>query len=185
MADLLNLIIPDVAARSDQLWRAFWETLQMVSISAKQAGEFHPEPHLRLLPLHPLHPAGYGAAEPEPFGGGHRHRCPGRYHPPGLRHHPLPGTAGGGRPGRGPSRPHRGGPSYGLLPLGDHLAGVFEGGCPRHNPGGDHHGLGNFAIMYGHSKNMPQITWTVILIIVILVSIVQAAGSYIAKKAAH
>ena len=33
MADLLNLIIPDVAARSDQLWRAFWETLQMVSIS--------------------------------------------------------------------------------------------------------------------------------------------------------
>ena len=46
-------------------------------------------------------------------------------------------------------------------------------------------GLGNFAIMYGHSKNMPQITWTVILIIVILVSIVQAAGSYIAKKAAH
>ena len=46
-------------------------------------------------------------------------------------------------------------------------------------------GLGNFAIMYGHSKNLPQITWTVILIIVILVSIVQAAGSYIAKKAAH
>lgn len=46
-------------------------------------------------------------------------------------------------------------------------------------------GLGNFAIMYGHSKNLPQITWTVILIIVVLVSIVQALGGYIAKKATH
>ena len=33
MADLLNQIIPDVVLRSDQLWRAFWETIQMVSIS--------------------------------------------------------------------------------------------------------------------------------------------------------
>ena len=33
MAELLNQIIPDVVARSDQLWRAFWETIQMVSIS--------------------------------------------------------------------------------------------------------------------------------------------------------
>ena len=33
MADLLNQIIPDVVTRSDQLWRAFWETIQMVSIS--------------------------------------------------------------------------------------------------------------------------------------------------------
>ena len=46
-------------------------------------------------------------------------------------------------------------------------------------------GLGNFAIMYGHSKNKPQITWTVILIIVILVSLVQAAGSYVARRATH
>ena len=46
-------------------------------------------------------------------------------------------------------------------------------------------GLGNFAIMYGHSKHLPQILWTVILIIVILVSAVQAAGSYIARKASH
>ena len=33
MAELLNQIIPDVVARSDQLWRAFWETIQMVGIS--------------------------------------------------------------------------------------------------------------------------------------------------------
>ena len=33
MAELLNRIIPDVVARSDQLWRAFWETIQMVGIS--------------------------------------------------------------------------------------------------------------------------------------------------------
>jgi D-methionine transport system permease protein len=46
-------------------------------------------------------------------------------------------------------------------------------------------GLGNFAIMYGHSKNLPQITWTVILIIVILVSVVQAVGALIARKATH
>ena len=46
-------------------------------------------------------------------------------------------------------------------------------------------GLGNFAIMYGHSKNLPQITWTVILIIVVLVSAVQFVGGYIAKKATH
>ena len=37
-------------------------------------------------------------------------------------------------------------------------------------------GLGNFAIMYGHGKNLPDITVAVIVIIIILVSAVQAAG---------
>ena len=46
-------------------------------------------------------------------------------------------------------------------------------------------GLGNFAVMYGHNKNLPQITWTVILIIVVLVSLIQWLGSYIAKRATH
>lgn len=46
-------------------------------------------------------------------------------------------------------------------------------------------GLGNFAIMYGHGKNLPDIKWSVILIIVIMVSIVQAIGTTIAKKATH
>lgn len=46
-------------------------------------------------------------------------------------------------------------------------------------------GLGNFAIMYGHGKNQPDITWTVILIVVVMVSIVQYIGTTIAQKATH
>lgn len=46
-------------------------------------------------------------------------------------------------------------------------------------------GLGNFAIMYGHGKNLPDITVAVIVIIIILVSAVQAAGSWIVKKTTH
>lgn len=46
-------------------------------------------------------------------------------------------------------------------------------------------GLGNFAIMYGHGKNQPDITWTVILIVVVMVSIVQYVGTKIAQKATH
>ena len=37
MADLLNQIIPDVVTRSDQLWRAFWETIQMVCLVTSEA----------------------------------------------------------------------------------------------------------------------------------------------------
>ena len=46
-------------------------------------------------------------------------------------------------------------------------------------------GLGNFAIMYGHGKNLPDITVAVIVIIIVLVSAVQAAGSWIVKKTTH
>lgn len=46
-------------------------------------------------------------------------------------------------------------------------------------------GLGNFAIMYGHGKNQPDISVTVVLIIIVLISIIQAAGSAIARKATH
>ncbi len=46
-------------------------------------------------------------------------------------------------------------------------------------------GLGNFAIMYGHGKNLPDITVAVILIIIVLVSAVQGIGSYIVKKTTH
>ena len=46
-------------------------------------------------------------------------------------------------------------------------------------------GLGNFAIMYGHGKNLPDITVAVILIIILLVSAVQGIGSYIVKKTTH
>lgn len=46
-------------------------------------------------------------------------------------------------------------------------------------------GLGNFALMYGHSKNLPDITVVVILIIIVLVSLVQAAGNYVVKRSTH
>ncbi|MDD5938232.1 MAG: ABC transporter permease [Clostridiales bacterium] len=46
-------------------------------------------------------------------------------------------------------------------------------------------GLGNFAIMYGHGKNQPDISVVVILIIVVLVSIIQAIGSTVARKTTH
>ena len=46
-------------------------------------------------------------------------------------------------------------------------------------------GLGNFAIMYGHGKNQPDISVVVILIIIVLVSLIQFAGNRIAKKATH
>ncbi len=46
-------------------------------------------------------------------------------------------------------------------------------------------GLGTFAIMYGHGKNLPDITVAVIAIIIVLVSAVQAAGGWIVKKTTH
>lgn len=46
-------------------------------------------------------------------------------------------------------------------------------------------GLGTFAIMYGHGKNLPDITVCVIAIIIALVSAVQAAGSWIVRKTTH
>lgn len=46
-------------------------------------------------------------------------------------------------------------------------------------------GLGNFAIMYGHSKQLPDIEWSVVIVIIILVTVIQSAGAAIAKKATH
>lgn len=46
-------------------------------------------------------------------------------------------------------------------------------------------GLGNFAIMYGHQRNMPDITWTTVLVLVLFVSLIQLIGNYIAKKNTH
>ena len=43
-------------------------------------------------------------------------------------------------------------------------------------------GLGNFAIMYGHQRNMPDITYTTVVVLVIIVTVVQLIGNYIAKK---
>ena len=46
-------------------------------------------------------------------------------------------------------------------------------------------GLGNFAIMYGHQRNMPDITYTTVVVLVIIVTVVQLIGNYIAKKNTH
>lgn len=46
-------------------------------------------------------------------------------------------------------------------------------------------GLGSFAISYGHSRGYTDIMWTVLLIIVIMVSIVQAIGNLVVKKTTH
>lgn len=54
------------------------------------------------------------------------------------------------------------------------LAGVLGAG-----------GLGNFAVMYGHSRNMPDIIVVSILIILALVSLIQAIGTLIARRATH
>lgn len=46
-------------------------------------------------------------------------------------------------------------------------------------------GLGNFAIMYGHAKNLPDIEWSVILVIIAFVTLIQSVGAMIAKKTTH
>ena len=46
-------------------------------------------------------------------------------------------------------------------------------------------GLGNFAISYGHSRNLPDVMWTVLLIIIVMVSLVQSIGNAIVKRTTH
>ena len=176
MAELLNQIIPDVVARSDQLWRAFWETIQMVGISGaislvlgipygvllfttREGGVLQNRPvnfilgrvcdFFRSIPFILLAILLLGLSRL------------------------VVGVAIGVR-GAVPGITR--GVTITLVSLINFtaIAGTLGAG-----------GLGNFAIMYGHSKNLPQITWTVILIIVVLVSIVQALGGYIATKATH
>ena len=226
MAELLNQIIPDVVLRSDQLWRAFWETIQMVSISGaislvlgipfgvllfttREGGILRNRPvnfvlgricdFFRSIPfillamvLLSLSRLVVGTAigvrgavipllcATIPFLGRQVESALAEV-PAGLIEaaqsmgsspweivwrvylkEAVPGIARG--------------VTITLVSLINFtaIAGTLGAG-----------GLGNFAIMYGHSKNKPQITWTVILIIVILVSLVQAAGSYVARRATH
>ena len=46
-------------------------------------------------------------------------------------------------------------------------------------------GLGNFAIQYGHAKDLPDVMWTVLVIIIVMVSLVQAIGNWVVKKTSH
>lgn len=46
-------------------------------------------------------------------------------------------------------------------------------------------GLGDFAVRYGHDRNQTDVTYATIIVLVIMVSIIQLAGNYIAKKNTH
>ncbi len=46
-------------------------------------------------------------------------------------------------------------------------------------------GLGDFAIRYGHDRNMTDITWVTVIVLIIAVSLVQVVGDSIAKKHSH
>lgn len=46
-------------------------------------------------------------------------------------------------------------------------------------------GLGDFAIRYGHDRNMTDITWVTVIVLIIAVSLVQLLGDTIAKKNTH
>ena len=226
MADLLNQIIPDVVARSDQLWQAFWQTIQMVGISGaisvvlgipfgvllfttKEGGilqnravnfilgkicDFFRSIPFILLAILLLGMSRLivgtgigvtGAIIPLLFG-----TIPflGRQTESALAEVPAGLIEAAQSMGSSPweivwrvyLREAVPGITRGVtitivsLINFTAVAGTIGAG-----------GLGNFAVMYGHSKHLPQITWTVILIIVILVSLVQWTGSVIAKKAAH
>ena len=46
-------------------------------------------------------------------------------------------------------------------------------------------GLGDFAIRYGHDRNMTDITWVTVIVLIVAVSLVQIMGDSIAKKHTH
>ena len=46
-------------------------------------------------------------------------------------------------------------------------------------------GLGNFAIMYGHDRNMPDVTYTTVIVLVVIVTVIQILGNYVAKRNTH
>lgn len=46
-------------------------------------------------------------------------------------------------------------------------------------------GLGDFAIRYGHDRNMVDVTWVTVIVVFIIVSIIQLAGNLVVKKNRH
>ena len=46
-------------------------------------------------------------------------------------------------------------------------------------------GLGDFAIRYGHDRNMTDITWVTVIVLVIFVSLIQNFGNWIAHRHEH
>lgn len=46
-------------------------------------------------------------------------------------------------------------------------------------------GLGDFAVRYGHDRNQTDVTYATIIVLVIMVSLIQLVGNYIARKNTH
>ena len=46
-------------------------------------------------------------------------------------------------------------------------------------------GLGDYAIVYGYNYNRMDIVWAAVIVIIILVSLIQLIGSFIARRATH
>lgn len=46
-------------------------------------------------------------------------------------------------------------------------------------------GLGDFAIRYGHQRNQPDVTYTTVILLVVIVSVIQCVGNYVAAKNTH
>ncbi len=46
-------------------------------------------------------------------------------------------------------------------------------------------GLGDFAIRYGHDRNMTDVTWVTVIVVFIFVSIIQLAGGFAVKHSKH
>ena len=46
-------------------------------------------------------------------------------------------------------------------------------------------GLGDFAIRYGHDRNMTDVTWVTVIVVFLLVSVIQIIGNIVVKKNRH
>lgn len=46
-------------------------------------------------------------------------------------------------------------------------------------------GLGDFAIRYGHDRNQNDVTYVTVIILVVLVSVIQLTGNFVARKNTH
>lgn len=46
-------------------------------------------------------------------------------------------------------------------------------------------GLGDFAIRYGHDRNMTDVTWVTVIVVFIIVSAIQLVGNLVVKKNRH
>lgn len=46
-------------------------------------------------------------------------------------------------------------------------------------------GLGDFAIRYGHDRNMTDVTWVTVIVVFLLVSMIQVLGNIVVKRNKH